>query len=77
VPLFKQEIQRPVERFLQRVAPGKAFMRANWGVTARPELFQPPLADHEKPTPEALAADPVSFGAQALSRLIAMASLLE
>ena len=32
VPLFKQEIRRPVERFLQRIAPGKAFQRANWGV---------------------------------------------
>ena len=28
-------------------------------VTARPELFQPPLAEHEKPTPETLANDPV------------------
>ena len=34
VPLFKQEIRRPVERFLQRIAPGKAFQRANWGVGA-------------------------------------------
>lgn len=41
VPGFAATLGAPVERFFNRLAPGKAVWRANWGLIDDPALFQP------------------------------------
>jgi dimethylamine monooxygenase subunit A len=41
VPGFDATLGRPVERFFDRLAPGRAVWRANWGIADDPALFQP------------------------------------
>lgn len=41
VPGFAPTLGAPVERFFNRLAPGKAVWRANWGLIDDPALFQP------------------------------------
>ncbi|CAK0783363.1 hypothetical protein CVIRNUC_006562 [Coccomyxa viridis] len=41
VPLFNQEILKPVNAFMNRITPNKPFWRANWTISDNPELFQP------------------------------------
>jgi len=41
VPGFAATLGKPVERFFDRVAPGKAVWRANWSLNDDPTLFQP------------------------------------
>lgn len=41
VPGFAARLGRPVERFFDRLAPGKAVWRANWSINDDPTLFQP------------------------------------
>jgi len=41
VPGFAAALGAPVARFFDRLAPGKAVWRANWGLIDDPALFQP------------------------------------
>jgi hypothetical protein len=41
VPGFAATLGAPVERFFDRLAPGRAVWRANWGLCDDPALFQP------------------------------------
>jgi hypothetical protein len=41
VPGFDKTLGTAVERFFQRLAPGKSVWRANWGLIDDPALFQP------------------------------------
>jgi len=41
VPSFAATLGKPVGRFFDRVAPGKAVWRANWSLNDDPTLFQP------------------------------------
>lgn len=41
VPGFAPTLGQPVERFFNRLAPGKGVWRANWGLIDDPALFQP------------------------------------
>ncbi|MFC3125361.1 DUF3445 domain-containing protein [Pseudoroseomonas globiformis] len=41
VPLYAERLQRPVDRFLALLAPGKIAVRANWSVLDDPALHQP------------------------------------
>ena len=36
VPLFNQEILKPVNAFMNRITPNKPFWRANWTVRLMP-----------------------------------------
>lgn len=41
VPDYAEKVGAQVDRFLLRLAPLKAYVRSNWGVTATTELFTP------------------------------------
>lgn len=41
VPGFNDRLARPVDRFFDRVEPGRLYMRLNWSVIDDPALFQP------------------------------------
>lgn len=41
VPGFNERLARPVDRFFDRVEPGRLYMRLNWSVMDDPTLFQP------------------------------------
>jgi hypothetical protein len=41
VPLYAEKLARPVDRFFDKMVPGKAVWRANWSVKEDPTLFQP------------------------------------
>ena len=43
VPNLNAELSRSIDTFLDRLRPGTAWMRANWGLSASPELNQHPL----------------------------------
>ncbi|KAK9904897.1 hypothetical protein WJX75_005075 [Coccomyxa subellipsoidea] len=41
VPIFNDQMLKPVSNFMDRLAPNKPFYRANWTISDNPELFQP------------------------------------
>jgi len=75
VPCLNEELASPIHNFLSRLKPGSAWCRANWGLSASPELNQhpdrglpklrPPLREDEvwlRIEDQALVALPASGG---------------
>jgi hypothetical protein len=49
VPHYRQELDRPVDRFFDRLAPDRLFTRRNWGITPHHLLFLPDRSLVEAP----------------------------
>jgi hypothetical protein len=52
VPFYAARLGAPVDRFLQRLRPGRIAMRLNWSIADDPALFQPggtPRPPHDPP----------------------------
>ena len=47
VPFYAEKLERPVDRFFERMKPDKPVWRLNWSLTDDPELFQP--TGHSRP----------------------------
>jgi hypothetical protein len=41
VPDYESALASPVDRFLERLRPGRAFVRGNWGLASSPDLHLP------------------------------------
>ncbi len=41
VPDYETALASPVDRFLERLRPGRAFVRGNWGLASSPDLHLP------------------------------------
>lgn len=41
VPLFAERLERPVDRLMRHLQPGKLIERLNWGLYDNPALFRP------------------------------------
>ena len=49
VPGYREHLEAPVDRFLDRLRPGRPMWRLNWNLVDRPELFQPTAGDPPDP----------------------------
>jgi heme-dependent oxidative N-demethylase alpha subunit-like protein len=55
VPGYEPQIGVPVDRLMERMAPDRLMVRANWGITDGGELFAPTPWHLEAPEPSGLA----------------------
>ncbi|MEE2946826.1 MAG: heme-dependent oxidative N-demethylase subunit alpha family protein, partial [Verrucomicrobiota bacterium] len=52
VPTLNERLGEKARNFLTKLPPGQAWLRANWGLTASPELNQHPALDLPDLTPD-------------------------
>ena len=55
VPGYAPQVGVPVDRLMERLAPDRLLVRANWGITDGGALFAPPSRQAEPPAPDSVA----------------------
>lgn len=55
VPIYAERLQRPVDRFLSLLRPGRIARRRNWSIVDDPTLYQP--GGHDRADPSGLMVE--------------------